>query len=117
MLRTSTISRGQSRSSPLSRHWTLCRSLILAVIDVDEPDRTVTIDKKGKGKAKCEPMVHVLPGHVMVDVQEISASSFANGDVGRSWAWKEKAMYQRYWTWLLLWPRSYYEDLTGLVLH
>jgi hypothetical protein len=63
-------------------------------MDVDEPGKTVTIDKKGKGKAKCEPMVHVLPGHVTADVQEISASSFASGDVGRSWAWKEKAMYQ-----------------------
>jgi hypothetical protein len=64
------------------------------VIDVDEADRTVTIDKKEKGKTKGEPMVHVTSGHVTADVQEISASSFASGDVGRSWAWKEKAMYQ-----------------------
>jgi hypothetical protein len=63
-------------------------------IDVDETDRTVIIDKKGKGKAKSEPMVHVLPRHIGADFQEISASLFANGDMERSWAWNEKAMYQ-----------------------
>ncbi|CZR65288.1 uncharacterized protein PAC_15188 [Phialocephala subalpina] len=55
-------------------------------IDVGEADRMVSIDRKGKGKERCntKPMV-----------QQRSTPAITKVGVGRgNWAWKERAMYQ-----------------------
>jgi len=69
-----------------------------AFIDVGEANRTVSIDRKGKGKASLNatPMVQVSPDHAAVHLQEKSASSVQpRVRAGRGhWAWKERAMYQ-----------------------
>jgi hypothetical protein len=54
-------------------------------------DRTIGLDRKGKGRAKCEPPIGISSLSASVDAQEISESS-----PGRvcGWAWREKAMYQ-----------------------
>ena len=71
-------------------------------VDVDERDRTVTMDRKGKGKERVQcsdvPMMQSTSrGYVTVDVCDQIA--FTGGKVGvgpgrNSWAWKERAMYQ-----------------------
>ena len=70
-------------------------------VDVCEGDRTVTVDRKGKGKEKARftdapIMQNAAGGCTTVDVHE---GPFTGGKVGvgparNSWAWKERAMYQ-----------------------
>jgi hypothetical protein len=62
-------------------------------VDANEADRTVTMDRKGKGKTLCTPVQ--CEGKIEVD---IDLSSEDEGGVGngmhRSWAWIEKAMWR-----------------------
>ena len=62
--------------------------------DVEENDRTVSIDRKGKGKAKCASLapVQLVGGQANVDIGNSEVGRAAGG-VSRRWAWKEKAMY------------------------
>jgi hypothetical protein len=67
-------------------------------VDVDERDRTVTVDRKGKGKerARCSD-VAVMQCLETVDVHDRVALTGSKVGValGRNtWAWKERAMYQ-----------------------
>lgn len=62
--------------------------------DVDEADRTVGLDRKGKGRAKCEPPIVISSLSASVDVQEISESPPGRVGAVCGWAWREKAMYQ-----------------------
>jgi hypothetical protein len=59
-------------------------------IDVGEADRTVTMDRKGKGKAQGAPVVQVC-GEAVIEV-EVGKEEVV-GAQGRRWAWTEKAMY------------------------
>ncbi|KAE8452747.1 hypothetical protein EG329_013019 [Mollisiaceae sp. DMI_Dod_QoI] len=64
--------------------------------DVGEADRTVSIDRKGKGKEipNVVPMVEVTAG-ASIHRQQNSTPTGTKVGVGRgSWAWKERAMYQ-----------------------
>ena len=71
-------------------------------VDVDERDRTVTVERKGKGKerARCSDaamMQSTAAGCVTVAVHE--GGTFTGRKVGvglgrENWAWKERAMYQ-----------------------
>jgi hypothetical protein len=71
-------------------------------VDVDERDRTVTVERKGKGKekARCSDAAmaqRTTAGCVTVAVHE--GDTFAGRKVGvgpgrENWAWKERAMYQ-----------------------
>lgn len=64
-------------------------------VDVGEADRTVGIDRKGKGKEKVGSAVHVSVGHSTVRDGECPASSGKARVLGHSdWAWRERAMYQ-----------------------
>jgi hypothetical protein len=67
-------------------------------VDVDERDRTVTVDRKGKGKerARCSD-VAVMQCLETVDVHDRVALTGRKVGVGlgrNTWAWKERAMYQ-----------------------
>jgi hypothetical protein len=62
-------------------------------VDVEKNDRTVSIDRKGKGKAKCASLapVQVVGGQAAVDLcSEVGRAREAGS---RRWAWMEKAMY------------------------
>jgi hypothetical protein len=63
-----------------------------AYVDVDEADRTVTIDRKGKGKAKCVPVVQASEDS-KVEV-EMGKEEVLGMQSSRGWAWTEKAMYR-----------------------
>ncbi|CZR53305.1 uncharacterized protein PAC_03183 [Phialocephala subalpina] len=66
-------------------------------IDVGEADRTVSIDRKGKGKERCNtaPIVQVTAGCAPINLQQKSTPAITKVGVGRgNWAWKERAMYQ-----------------------
>ena len=60
-------------------------------VDVQEEDRMVTMDRKGKGKAKSVSVVQAS-GHARVEVELGSEEGTVGGR--RSWAWTEKAMYR-----------------------
>jgi len=62
-------------------------------VDVGEADRTVTMDRKGKGKAQCVPVVQVS-GDAKVEVDLGMGREDVVGVQRRSWAWTEKAMYR-----------------------
>ena len=64
-------------------------------VDVGEADRTVTMDRKEKGKAKaqCAAVVKVS-GDAKVDVDLGMGREDLVGVQGRSWAWAEPAMYR-----------------------
>ena len=64
-----------------------------AYVDVHEADRTVTMDRKGKGKQKCTPVVQAC-GDAKVEVDMGLAKEEVVGVQNRSWAWIEKAMYR-----------------------
>jgi len=59
-------------------------------VDVDEADRTVSVERKRKGKEKCTPAVQSASGESIVDVRTQAGRL---GGVQKSWAWKEKPMY------------------------
>ena len=63
-----------------------------AYVDVGEADRTVTMDRKGKGKAKRIPVVQSC-GDYKVEV-ELGREEVVGMESSRSWAWTEKAMYR-----------------------
>lgn len=71
-------------------------------IDVAEQDRTVTIDKKGKGRERAPhsdaPLIQSAASScVTVEVHDSSAVTGGKVGVGARhniWAWKERAMYQ-----------------------
>ena len=54
-------------------------------VDVGEADRTVSIDRKGKGKARVQ--------HAAATVGGVGGGDGASIG-GYEWVWKEKAMYQ-----------------------
>jgi hypothetical protein len=70
--------------------------------DVEEGDRTVSIDRKGKGKVverEEGTCVQVVSGQSMVDVHAGIADTGSSSGASTStkagrWAWKEKAMYR-----------------------
>jgi hypothetical protein len=67
-------------------------------VDVDERDRTVTVDRKGKGKerVRCSDIA-VMQSCETVDVHDRVAFPGSKVGVGlrrNAWAWKERAMYQ-----------------------
>jgi hypothetical protein len=67
-------------------------------VDVDERDRTITMDRKGKGKERARwSDVAVMQSGKMVDVRDgvnFSESRVGVGLERNTWAWKERAMYQ-----------------------
>jgi hypothetical protein len=71
-------------------------------IDVGEQDRTVTVDRKGKGKETvrfpdASMMQSGVGGCTTIEVRDDSALTGSQVGVGPariSWAWKERAMYQ-----------------------
>jgi hypothetical protein len=73
-----------------------------AYVDVGERDRTVTVDRKGKGKEKVRctdaPMMQsIAGGYTTVDVHNggsLTGSKVGVGPGRNGWAWKERAMYQ-----------------------
>ena len=60
-------------------------------VDVGEADRTVTMDRKGKGRQMCTPIVQACDDAMV----EIEVGLVKEGGTGKhtSWAWTEKAMY------------------------
>lgn len=62
-------------------------------VDVGEADRTVTIDRKGKGKQKSTPVAPTC-GDAKVEVEVGLAREEGAGVHSRSWAWVENAMYR-----------------------
>jgi hypothetical protein len=68
-------------------------------VDVEERDRTVTVDRKGKGKEppRCSEAQSASAGCVAIEVHDEAAFTSSKVGVGpgrNSWAWKERAMYQ-----------------------
>jgi hypothetical protein len=71
-------------------------------VDVGEADRTVSIDRKGKGKAGVLYRNVQIGGHAAVTVGGVGGGDVAPTSVkvraasigGYEWVWKEKAMYQ-----------------------
>lgn len=64
-------------------------------IDVGERDRTVVMERKGKGKEICTPAVQFVGGQAVIDVStEVGRRENGAGIKKNCWAWKEKAMYR-----------------------
>lgn len=68
----------------------------MAGIDVHEADRKLSIDRKGKGKARSEsePWAQFSDQAIMTETEETAASPLSKACPGRNWAWIEKPMYQ-----------------------
>ena len=62
-------------------------------LDVSEADRTVTMDRKGKGKQKGTPVLQTC-GDAKLQVETGFAKEEGARCHIRSWAWVEKAMYR-----------------------
>jgi hypothetical protein len=63
-------------------------------IDVGERDRTVVMERKGKGKEVCTAAVQFVGGQAIVDVSTEFGRENGAGMKRNCWAWKEKAMYR-----------------------
>lgn len=61
--------------------------------DVEEADRTMVMEKKGKGKEKCMPALQFVVGEAAVEVSTEAGRHDTEGRQ-RGWAWREKAMYR-----------------------
>ncbi|KUJ18069.1 uncharacterized protein LY89DRAFT_668260 [Mollisia scopiformis] len=86
---------GRAAGAELDNHGTRSRK---TYIDVGEADRTVSVDRKGKGREclNTTSMAQVTAGRASVHVQKTSASLIRTraGSGRGNWAWKERAMYQ-----------------------
>jgi hypothetical protein len=76
-----------------NQEWDIGKATRTQYVDVGEADRAVTMDRNGKGKAQCVPVVQVS-GDAEVEVELVLGSEEGVGLQGRSIAWQEKAMYR-----------------------
>jgi hypothetical protein len=64
-------------------------------VDVGKVDRTVSIDHKGKGKAKIQYCNTQVGRHAAVTVSSVGGGDIAPASAkAPRWVWEEKAMYQ-----------------------
>lgn len=63
-------------------------------IDVGEADRTVVMERKGKGRELCTPAVQFVGGEAVVDFKTGVGRENTGGVKRNCWAWREKAMYR-----------------------